>query len=144
MSCPLRICHPISESRSRMRPKAPQLRPASRAIKKRSITEGARNWNQLEPWAGPVLDSVVGDLVTKASARDQPIILTDASTIAAHLHVIGQIPQANPHVVQPVIGEAGSDRQSKRGVDQSKGKDVAIAAKHLAEKQRAEQAEHRQ
>ena len=58
ISCPLRMCHPVPASRSKIRPRAPQLKPNSRATNNKSETDGIRNRSQREvpPDCAAVLD----------------------------------------------------------------------------------------
>jgi len=56
----------------------------------------------------------------------------------------GQISDADTHVMQEVVGEAGRDRQAQQRVHNPQRDDRPIAAKHLAKEQASEKSCHRQ
>ncbi len=61
-----------------------------------------------------------------------------------NLWMVHQESDAHAHVMQNAIGQAGGDRQSESGMDESQRKDIAIPPKHLAKEQRTQKTQSRQ
>src|SRR5690348_3862591 len=59
--------------------------------------------------------------------------------IRERLGMEGQIRYAHTHVMQNAVGEGGGDGQSKQGMHNAQGVDIAIAVKHLTKEQPARQ-----
>src|SRR5215472_3890438 len=146
ISSPLRICQPVPASPRSRGARAPTVRLSTSRMKIRSATEGIRKRFHAAGRDTGSASCAGFDFRPSSASGCNSRLSPKASCylIALASGMEGQKSDADAHVMQQMIGEAGGDGQAQQRMHETQGNNRSVTAKHLAEEKPACESGNRQ